>query len=438
MPTPGTRPKSRRRLLRALALLGALACAALLAAPHLSAWRHLRAARSDLDRRRADDALDHLRPVLRVWPNSRSAKLLAARACRYAGDFEQAEAYLDACQAPGVDAPDEVLLEWAMFHAAVGDFASSEEFLRERAQKDVVAAPLAFEALASGYLRTYRVLDAQHCLDRWIELEPGRAAPYVLRGNLYRQVNAYQKAVEDYRRAVELDADNEPARLGLATCLQEIGRYDEALKHLEAARARRPDDPDLLVRLARSHEAVGQRKQARQLLDKVLADKPEYVAALRQRGRMAMLDGDLPEAESWLTRAAAASPNDYQAQFALFQCLEQEGKKDEAKVQGAKAQRLKDVLERIGEISQTRMPTDPHNPALHAEMGVLHLRLGNDEAGENWLLNALGEDAGYEPAHAALADFYVRKGDAAKAAEYRAKARGAQAPTPGKSSPPKP
>ena len=46
-------------------------------------------------------------------------------------------------------------------------------------------AALISEALAEGYQRTYRILDALACLNRWLEHEPDNPQALFLRGNVY-------------------------------------------------------------------------------------------------------------------------------------------------------------------------------------------------------------------------------------------------------------
>ena len=66
----------------------------------------------------------------------------------------------------------------------------------------------------------------------------------------------------------------------------------------------------------------------------------------------------------------------------------------------------------------------PRDPALHCRLGVLLLRLGRDEAGENRLLAAVQYDPGYRPAHQALADYYERTRRPDLAARHRRAAGG--------------
>jgi tetratricopeptide (TPR) repeat protein len=420
--------RRRRRLLIVLALLG---CAALLAGVYLWPWYNWFAAQRALGRYHGTEARNHLAVCLRRWPSSPRVHLLAARAARLAGDYAEAEEQLGSCQRLQQAPSDEHTLEVAMLSAAEGDLnATVVEYLQTRAQRDPAAAPLILEALAEGYIRMCRILEAMTCLDVWLKQQPDTAQALFLRGNAMRQAGALQKAVPDYRRVAELEPDNREARWWLALGLQEIGRYDEALTHLEYLRKRQPEDPDVLVVIAACRNRLGQAKQARQLLDDVLAGHPHHGAALRTRGEVEMLAGSPDKAEDWLRRAAEEQPNDYLTQWTLYQCLQQQGKEDEAKAQLARTEDVKARRERLVEIQGRKMTERPHDPALQCELGKLLLGLGYEDLGERWLLSSLHEsDDHYGPAHAALAGYYdtraaraQQQGDAGQAAAYRDKA----------------
>jgi Tfp pilus assembly protein PilF len=48
---------------------------------------------------------------------------------------------------------------------------------------------------------------------------------------------------------------------------------------------------------------------------------------------------------------------------------------------------------------------------------MIHMNNKAETEAEGWLLGAVQDDPGYRPAHAALADYYQRRGNT-KAAEY--------------------
>jgi tetratricopeptide (TPR) repeat protein len=421
----------RRSVVVTLILLAVLGAAAWWGGPQLWAWYHLRAGQSALEKYHSEEARGHLDACLRVWPDSAAARLLAARAARRLGDYDAAREHLNRCQDSRQPARPEVTLEGVLLRVAKGELgADVEEYLQSRVEKDPALAPLIWEAQAVGYARMYRILEAVNLLDHWLELQPDNVQAWYLRGELWSAAKVPQKAAEAYQRVLELDPERHDARWWLALCLMDVGRHSEALSHLEALRPRRPGDPELRVRLARCHNALGQMQQARQLLDEVLAEDPGNGLALRTRGEVEMMAGRLDRAEPSLREAARVQPYSYQTQYLLYQVLRQLGKEKEAKEQLEVAQSLKDRTERLSELSTHKLPVRPHDPQLHYEMGTLLISLGQPDLGERWLLSALHENANFKPAHAALADLYEKRGDGDKAAEHRQQAGAAASPAP--------
>jgi tetratricopeptide (TPR) repeat protein len=422
-------------VLAVLVLGGGLA---VLAGPHLVAWYHWRAAQADLERYHSKAALRHLNACLEAWPKSARTHLLAARAARrigafdeseQTGAFDEAERHLRECERLDPDTSAETDREWALLRATTGDLSEQvESFLLLQAEKKPDLAPLVWEALAQGYDRMYRVYEAFLCLERWLAREPDNVQALFIRGNVWRHMQKLHSAVPDYRRVVELDEEHDEARWWLALGLLEAGRYEEALTHLEIVRPRRPADGDVEVRLARCRAGLGQLADARKLLDEVLRDHPGHAMALRVRGEVDLTAGLPDTAVGWLRQAATADPYDYLTQFLLFQALRQQGK--DAAGPKARADSLKDSHERLSELMTSKMSAQPHDPALHCKLGTLLLSLGHRQLGERWLLSALVKDPSYQPAHVALAEYYQGRGDTEKAAEHRRQAELSPPPSP--------
>jgi predicted Zn-dependent protease len=416
---------SRSKVLYVVIGLAAFGCVACLAAPHLWAWRHFRAGRSELERFHSEQARVHFDACLRLWPASAEAHLLAARAARRFGDLKAARDHLRECQRIERTPSDESVFEWTLLRAASGDLDELEPHLLGRIQKDPTSAPLIWEALAQGCLNNYRLRAATNYLDDWLEQQPENVQALFLRGSIRQQARAASGAAEDFQRVVELDPERDDARRLLARNLLKIGRYDEAYSHLNYLHKRRPSDAELTVNMARCEIERGRRAQARASLDAVLADHPGNRAALVEHGRLALREGQPAEAEEWLRKAVAAGPNDYYANWQLYESLRLQGKMSEAEEQLGKALAIQDRAERLGEIQTRLMSINPHDPALHCEMGTLLIDAGFKELGENWLLSALYQDEHYGPAHAALADLYEERGETEQAAEQRRLAQAA-------------
>jgi tetratricopeptide (TPR) repeat protein len=411
-----------RRLLIFLGI-GVLVLAGL--SPFLWAGYHWYAGQAALNRYHNAEARPHLNACLKVWPWSRSVSvhLLAARAARRAGDFEQAVHYLQEVQFTLGDQSAETMLEWAMLHAAGGDLDKVEDYLQDQARKDPEHLLLILEALAEGYLRVARIAAALHCMEECLEHDPDNVQALHLRSSIYCQAGAWPQAVPDLRRVVELDPERPEVRWWLAVALVNIGRYDEAVRHLEILRQRHPENVEILVRLAICRHRMGRSREARSLLDVALARHPCHGLALFTRGEMAQMNGQLPEAEQWLRQAVRALPYDYKAHWIFTECLRRQGKTEEAEAVENYANRLKDRWARLEEITSHQMSQRPNDPALHWELGKLMRELGRPEIGKNWLLSALRLDEHYVPALTALADYFEKQGDAVLAADYRRQAQ---------------
>src|SRR5262249_45744086 len=108
----------RRRLVLGLLLLVGIAVPT---TPRLWAWYHLRQAQVELQRYHPDKAHRHLDACLRLWPRDVTAHLLAARAARQLENFDEAEEHLRQAQRGQPEPSEEVVLEWVLHRATLGD-----------------------------------------------------------------------------------------------------------------------------------------------------------------------------------------------------------------------------------------------------------------------------------------------------------------------------
>jgi predicted Zn-dependent protease len=396
-----------------------LAC---LATPQAWAWSKLRSARAALNRHRPGEARDALRSCQRVWGDRPSVRLLASRAAWQDGDPETALTELRAAQRLEGTATQETAFEWALIQASAGNLSEVEQYLQARAdQSPDEAGPLVWEALATGYLRVYRTLDAMACLNHWLKAEPDNVRALELRGQTYVAGRGVVRGAEDFRRVVELDPSRDATRQGLIDALLSLGGYEDAAAHLERIAPDHPDDPKLKSQLARCYAMLGHNDRARRLAEDAVAKYPDNPLCLRTLGQIDLLSRRLDEAERHLRQAARLAPEDYQSQQLLHQALLQQGKFDEARAQLATAETVRERQARIGELTSRKLAEYPLDAAVHYEMGKLLIESGS-EAGESWLLNALVLDPEHIPSHAALADFYLHRGEKEKADYHRARA----------------
>ncbi|MHB1423334.1 MAG: tetratricopeptide repeat protein [Gemmataceae bacterium] len=422
-PYPASAPRRRRRQwLLALAITVVLLG---VASPFLWAAYHAYAGEMALSRYHSAEARSHFDACLRIWPWSGSnyLHLLAARAARREGDFEEAYRLLHECPDTVREHSAEAALEMAMLRAARGDLDATAEPLRKFARQDPRLVPLVLEAFAEGYLRTSRILDALRTTDDWLRLEPDNPQAYFVRGKVHRQAGVAQEVAADYQHVLELDPQRSEAHWWLALALLDIGRYVDAYNNLVIVERQRANDPEVQVRKAICLWRMEREQEACQLLDGVLAEQPDHGLALLTRGQIAMNSERFAEAEPLLRQAARLLPFDYKAQNALWNCLRQQNKKDAAEAQRERMDVLYERRTRQADIRTRLLGQNPDDPALQCELGKLDLQLGAPRVGEAWLLSALRLDPNYLPALEALAQHYQERGEKDLAEEYRRRAQ---------------
>jgi tetratricopeptide (TPR) repeat protein len=309
------------------------------------------AAEQTLARRDFQTASRHLRKYLHARPDDLDAQFLAAQTARRQGDFALAADLLQTYAKKAAPNSD-IDLEKQLCRVQQGNLAEADALLaRCEALPDSPQTPLILEAVVEGSLKglflavqrenagqgEVSLADftrAQRAVDQWLKSRPTQADQvqgYMWSGKLKSLARDYPKAEASFRKAIELDPDHFSARHLLAVMLAQQAP-EEAAQHLELLHQRDPANATVSFLLATVRRDLGQHDQAGQLLDALLAQYPDRVPFLVERGRVA-LDQRLPrEAERWLRRAAALAPNHAQANLFLSQSLQQTDREAEAKV----------------------------------------------------------------------------------------------------------
>jgi tetratricopeptide (TPR) repeat protein len=259
----------------------------------------------------------------------------------------------------------------------------------------------------------HRWNDAINEFRKVTELAPDLAAGFVNLGAVYVESKDYASAIAPLKRALELNPQLPGAEqmLGYALLAQgsaaeaiphleranaqealgiaqlKTGDFLSAVKNLEAALAKRPNDPDLLYYLgrasglmsksafdtlesaypdsARAHQALGDSYAA---LRQVPQAEKEYREALRMRpdtpgihlslGQLYATATQWPQAETEFAAEAKLQPEDAETAYRLGNALLQEGKLKEAREQLGRADRLRphmpEVLYALGKAASSQ------------------------------------------------------------------------------------
>lgn len=401
------------------ALLVIVVLAGAAAGIHGYALHQWRTAQTALSEERPAEAWSRLRICLLVWPRSADVHLRAARAARLLGDLEDAESHLNRCLQLQNGATEGVQLEFLLLRVQAGEVDELAPLLIDTVQKGHPEAPVILQTLARGYILRLRYKLGYACISRWIEMYPNEAKGYQWRGWVLERLNNHKGATQDYHRALELDPDLFPVRLRVAEMLLEDKQVQEALPHLERLNQQAPDNHIVQARLGMCRFLQGRAEEARRLMEAAVVHLPKDPSLLVHLAKLDLQEGRATEAERWLRTVLATEPSDTEALYVLISALQIQGRTKESIAVMKEYERASELVERINKLLTEVADSPTANADDYAEMGAKLLQIGRERLGVYWLQKALEREPTHPQANKALAEHYMKKGDAEMAAAYR-------------------
>jgi tetratricopeptide (TPR) repeat protein len=123
---------------------------------------------------------------------------------------------------------------------------------------------------------------------------------YSVLGYTYEQQKQYKKAIDAYRKAVELDRDNLDAVRGLAQNLMNDGQTDAALEQYKVIAEANPEDAQTYLRMAEIYRRTGKFDLALDNLNKAQSMVPESLEVPYALAAVYQAQGRYDEAEQTL------------------------------------------------------------------------------------------------------------------------------------------
>jgi len=173
-------------------------------------------------------------------------------------------------------------------------------------------------------------------------------------GMLFGMQGRYEEADRKLEAAQKIGVEQEVVARGKALALSGTGRTAEAVTHLRALLAQRPNDAELNLLLGKVlasrgiEPAQAEFREARAAFERVIAVRPNEVDARVELGKILLKEDKVPEALTQLKRAVELAPGDQKVLYQLVRTLTRAGRTDEATA--AKA-RLQSALQREGDRS---------------------------------------------------------------------------------------
>jgi eukaryotic-like serine/threonine-protein kinase len=253
----------------------------------------------------------------------------------------------------------------------------TSESLRQAQDRDLDLAPV--HRVAGVLLHNagfYQRAEEEYL--RAIELEPLNGENYRRLGQAYDGDNRVEQSLEAFRRATELDATSARAWNGLGTFYRNHGNYSEEVKQFEKCVRLEPREADSHFTLGTAYLDLRRYPEAERELRFALALNETPGA----RNNLALLltdEGRDGEAIPEYVRALKLSPGQYLSWMNLGSAYRRTNRKEESRKAYLHSK----------ELAEEEIPRNPHDGTLRARLAYLCARLGDGKRAESELEQAL-------------------------------------------------
>lgn len=198
------------------------------------------------------------------------------------------------------------------------DLQRAAEYFEEALQHDPTFAP-AYAALADTWLvlpeyGNVSIAEARDkaspLIEKALELDPESAEVVAARGLLLVRLEQYDSAESALRHAIDLNENYIPAHVWLSVTLEIQGRYAEEKAVLEKAMELDPLNELLAVNYAQNLLNLGELEHAREMLQRLIAFRPDSTNVLRTLAGGEILYGNLVEGFRLAYRSYTLQPDD--------------------------------------------------------------------------------------------------------------------------------
>jgi choline-sulfatase len=167
--------------------------------------------------------------------------------------------------------------------------------------------------------------DGLHALERVVEADPKVIDAWFMMGNEYYRRRQYARAIEQYRRALDLKPDYDLVVINMANAYRALGRDQEAMVGYRRFMQLDPRNAQIRYEAAQILIDSGHLDEARAELVHALELEPKLAAARNALGVVALKRGQLPEAEKEIRAAIAEKPDVRLAHYNLALLAEERG-----------------------------------------------------------------------------------------------------------------
>ena len=249
----------------------------------------------------------------------------------------------------------EILTLRALASIGLGRVSEGREMLEQAlsTQPEFAGALLGKAGLA---VSERKLGEATRLLERALASAPTSIDAWLMKGDLSRIAGDQAGAVAAFQKVLDLNPDNVPARLNIASLLIAGGKFDQARKEIEQLR-KITNSPmvNYMHALLEFHQKND--RAAREAIQQALKSSPDHVPSMLLAGSIDLRLGFHAQAQAHLGRVLERTPGNLAARKLLISSLSQSGQ----------AQRAIEVL-------QPALSQAPEDGALMALAGEVYMQ----------------------------------------------------------------
>jgi len=276
-----------------------------------------------------DKALEQCRNVLKVDPKNKRAHQSAARVYAWKGDFAKSLTHYEALLEQEPD-NDNIRLEYANTLSQAGRYDDAvKQFNYLASRRDTREQSLI--GLAQAYYHAKRYTDAAAVVEIVLQQEPKNSFAWRLKGLIYAEQRRINEAVECFKKAIELNPEDNDARIFLARAYaMNEATYPEAVAAYREVLKSQPDNVEIRAELARIYSYANNHTMAIEQYEALLQKYPENVQIRTDLVRAYMNSRKYDEAIEHARQILKIEPDNVDSQLLMAEVLTEAGKYDDA------------------------------------------------------------------------------------------------------------
>ena len=289
------------------------------------------------------------------------------------------------------------------------------------------------EAWIRGMLQAYQLAQAEQMIAVWKQDFPDAPRPYIYQARISEHNSQNDRAEAELRAAIDRRPDHSWAWYELGQLLNMNLRYDDAYAAFAQAAEHLEEPEPALVGMAQALRQLGRLDEAEAVIDTALARPQDRLRemyrllgddtddaraeALAEAGRIQAARENPEAAAGWFEQALAIKPFNRRVRNSYAEVLRQMGRPQDAAEQSARVAAVSQALTATDKLV-AELRTKPNNVDARVQVGKTFLEFIDPEQGRYWLGTALKLDPDNVEAHRALRDHYRAEGNAEMARRH--------------------